>query len=306
VENVQDVLLAVSTWVGLAGIFVVGGAGLFRLAVWSRAASQVPLRPREVEQVFGRRWTQLVVVTWLLAAAGTLSSFILSEDWSAEGLRVALVVLPAVAWPLRRRLRGGLMRPGPAHSGGRSIPAGPGVERTSPYGGGAEAGLRRALDAACILALLVAAALAGHARGSSTPIPNLAVALVHVAGIAAWAGGLVALLAVAFPAARVVDEPKRVRVLAPVVARFSDIAVAAVFAIVASGVYSSWAEVRTLDALIGSSYGLVFLGKLAVFVPAVALGAVNNRWTRPRLLQAAREDRPAPRALAMLRRSVAM
>jgi copper transport protein len=196
VENVQDALLAVTTWVGLAGIFVVGGAGLFRLAVWSSAPAQAHLRPARVEQVFGKRWTRLVVVTWVLAAAGTLSSFILSDDWSAEGLRLALVVLPAVAWPVRRRLRGGVMQPGPADSGGRSNPAGPAVERTSPYGG-ADSGLRRALDAACILALLVAAALAGHTRGSSTPIPNLAVALVHVAGIAAWAGGLVALLAVA-------------------------------------------------------------------------------------------------------------
>jgi putative copper export protein len=306
-DNVQDVLLAVATWVGLTGVLVVSGAGLFSLAVWYRGAIPGRPRPQEVERVLAHRWNRLVAVAWVFAALGSLSSFVLAEDWAAEGLRLALVVLPAAVWLVRSRLRRGLMQPAPARTGGPSIPAGPDRQPAAPgRSGGAGSRRSRALDAVSILALLLAAALAGHARGSSPLIPNVAVALVHVAGIAAWAGGLVALVAMAFPAARVLDEGERVRVLAPVVARFSDVAVVAVFAIVASGVYSSWVEIRTLGALTGSTYGLVFLGKLAAFLPAVALGAVNNRWTRPRLLQAAREDRPGLRALALLRRSIAM
>lgn len=305
-DHVQDVLHAAATWVGLTGILVASGAGLFRQTMWNGARQERPRSP-DVEQVFAHRWDRLVAAAWVMAAAGAVSSLVLSEDRMVEGLRLGLVVLPGVTWLVRRRLLSRVMQPIPARAAGSSHPASQNAERSaSRHDGRSEARPSRALDAACILALLMAAALAGHARGSSPLIPNMAVALVHVAGIAAWAGGLVVLVAVAFPAAQVVDDGERVRVLAPVVARFSDIAVVAVFSIIASGVYSSWVEIRTLGALTGSTYGLVLLAKLAAFVPALALGAVNNRWTRPRLLQAAREDRPAPEVLALLRRSVTL
>jgi copper transport protein len=90
------------------------------------------------------------------------------------------------------------------------------------------------------------------------------------------------------------------------VARFSDLAVLSVLAIVASGTYSAWIEIRGLREVTASTYGLVFLAKLAAFMPAVALGGVNNRWTKPRLLKAVRQETPARSSLILLRRMVAL
>jgi putative copper export protein len=48
-------------------------------------------------------------------------------------------------------------------------------------------------------------------------------------------------------------------------------------------------EVRTLVALTGESYGIALLTKRAVVVPLIALGAINNRWIRPRIRRAAED-----------------
>lgn len=138
------------------------------------------------------------------------------------------------------------------------------------------------------------------------PFPNLLVALIHVSAAAAWVGGLVTLIAVAFPAVRDQAETDRAALLAAVVARFSDFAVWAVFAVVASGTYSAWMEIRELRAVTASTYGLVFLAKLAAFTPVLALGGINNRWTKPRLLRAVRRGTAAGSSLQLLRRLVAL
>jgi putative copper export protein len=149
----------------------------------------------------------------------------------------------------------------------------------------------------------MSAALTGHARGSALPVPNLMVALIHVTAAAAWVGGLVALVTVAFPSVRGMMETDRAALLAPVVARFSDLAIWSVIAVVASGTYSAWMEIRGLDAVTASTYGLVFLAKLAAFLPVLALGGINNRWTKPRLVRAVRDQTPS---LVLLRRMVAL
>jgi copper transport protein len=164
----------------------------------------------------------------------------------------------------------------------------------------------RILGVVALLGLLFSVALTGHARGSSLPLPNVLVALVHVTGAAAWVGGLVVLVAVVFPAVRAHDAGERAALLAPVVARFSDLALWSVFVLVASGTYSAWSGIRDVDAVTGTTYGWVFLAKLLVFVPAVALGGVNNRWTKPRLMSAARRTDPPRSPVRVIRRLVAL
>jgi copper transport protein len=133
---------------------------------------------------------------------------------------------------------------------------------------------------------------------------NLAADALHVGAAAAWLGGLVTLLFAAMPATRNLDDAGRAAALAPVVSRFSDAATLGVAVIVVTGVLRSWFEVASLPALIGSSYGLTLLAKVAVFLPLLALGAVNRRWSRPRLEAAARTDTSPGAALGLLRRVV--
>jgi copper transport protein len=154
-----------------------------------------------------------------------------------------------------------------------------------------------------LLGLLVSVALTGHARRSSFPVPNMFVATVHVTAAAAWVGGLVMLVAVAFPAVRGRDA-ERARVLGPLVAQFSDVALWSVVVVVASGTYSAWNGIRELEAVTGTTYGWVLVAKLAVFTPAVALGAINKLWTKPQLMRAAEGQTPAASPVRLIRRLV--
>lgn len=154
-------------------------------------------------------------------------------------------------------------------------------------------------------ALLLTIGLAGHA-GTLPPVAlNLGADLVHLLGVAVWIGGLVGLVLLAFPATRGVAETDRVGLMAPVVSRFSDYAMVAVAVIVASGVLRGYLEIRSIDGLTGTSYGLTLLVKLAAFLPLLALGAINNRYTKPRIERAAAAGAPSPQ-LSTLRRLVTL
>jgi putative copper export protein len=274
-----EAFLQLARWAGLGAVLIASGAGLFLVVVWNQSAAVTRAFP--VETAFRERWKRLVVISWLIAAVASIPLLIEDGPLGWEALRFGLVLLGGLAWLIAAR--GGW-----------------------PHRTQASGILPPLLGLVALLALLFSAALSGHARGSSLPLPNLLVALVHVAAAAAWVGGLVTLLAVAFPAVREQGEFERAGILAPTVARFSDLAVLSVIAIVSSGMYSAWMEIQTIREVTASTYGLVFLAKLAAFVPVLALGGVNNRWTKPRLLKAARNELPARSSLVLLRRLVAL
>lgn len=277
--DLEDALLRMALWVGLGGVLVAAGSGFFFIVVWGH--SRTVARPPSVERAFVRRWRRLVVLSWIVAASSSIPLVLWEGPLGVEGLRLGLVLIAGLMWLV---------------AGRAGWPEG--VRRSGL--------LPKTLGVSALLALLLSAALSGHARGSSLPLPNVLVAVIHVAAAAAWVGGLVALVAVAFPAVREQEESERAAILAPVVARLSDLAVLSVLAIVASGIYSAWMEIRGVEAVTASTYGLVFLAKLAAFAPVLALGGVNNRWTKPRLLKAVREDTPARSPLILLRRLVAL
>ena len=85
---------------------------------------------------------------------------------------------------------------------------------------------------------------------------------------------------------------------------FSDLAVLAVAVLVVSGLFRAWMEVQALRALTGASYGLVLLLKLGIFVPLLVLGAINNRWLKPRIARAAEGEGRGDGPLRVLRRTV--
>jgi len=85
-----------------------------------------------------------------------------------------------------------------------------------------------------------------------------------------------------------------------VVARFSDLAVVAIAALVISGTIRAWVEVDGFSGLTGSTYGWVLLSKLALVVPILVLGAINNRILKPRLARA----QEAPDATAKMKRAL--
>jgi copper transport protein len=131
---------------------------------------------------------------------------------------------------------------------------------------------------------------------------NVVVDLIHMLGAAAWVGGLVFLLKAAYPASDT-GQRERVSLLGPVVARFSDLAVLGVSAVVLSGTFAAYMQLRSWSALTGSAYGQVLLAKIAVFLPLVALGGFNKNVVKPRIDRAVASGDDAG-GLATLRRIV--
>ncbi|HEV3364921.1 MAG TPA: CopD family protein, partial [Acidimicrobiia bacterium] len=125
------------------------------------------------------------------------------------------------------------------------------------------------------LGLLLTPALAGHAAALDLVPLAIVSDVVHVGAVSVWLGGL-ALLATAVLPRRVADE------LAEVVPRFSRAAFAAVIAILVTGVFQSWRQVRSTAALTETTYGRLLIIKVVLFVLIVALGGLSRRFVQAR------------------------
>ena len=138
------------------------------------------------------------------------------------------------------------------------------------------------------VAVLAAAAMfshvaAGHAGApGSTQWLNLSAQWVHFMFIGAWIGGLVWLLA----GTRGRPDDERVEP----VRRFSTLATISVGVVVVTGTWRALDAIGLdqLDALVNTNYGRLFLIKLGVIVPLVALGATNKFWNVPAILRGER------------------
>lgn len=287
-DRLTGTLFGVSRWLTFAGLLIFCGALIFAAVSWRTAPAA------DAAERFAKRWSVTAVAAWVATLLATLSGLIFQGAVAGQlGLTdaaspsvigevvgtkfgmvaiariVLLVLLLLVAFMGRRALSAAQNRSVGAAAAARTVP---------PWLAVAAAVL--------IVAVLATPGLGGHAGTTSPATLNIATDTLHLLGASAWFGGLVLLLTAAFPATRGLEERERVRVLAPVVSRFSDTALVAVVVIVATGVYRSWEEVEALRALTGATYGWVLLAKIAIFLPAVILGGINNRWMKPRLHRA--------------------
>lgn len=139
--------------------------------------------------------------------------------------------------------------------------------------------------------LLLTPALAGHA--ATRDLVPLAVVsdLVHLGSVSLWLGGLVCLIACVLPR-RLADE------LSAVVPRFSRLAMAAVAAILVTGLFQGWREVGSKDALTTTTYGRLLLVKFVLFGLMVGLGGLSRRWVHARYRVPALRLSPGPGAAA--------
>ena len=160
-----------------------------------------------------------------------------------------------------------------------------------------------AFAAACLY-LVASPALAGHAGAADDKALLAPLDVVHVAAMSCWVGG-VALLLLAVPAAtRSLDPPDRTRLLATLVARFSTVALAAVAALVASGVAQSILYLDSLSDLVETAFGRAIVVKVALLGALVALGAYNRRRSQPELKRLAAGAEAPGRTGVALRRTL--
>lgn len=123
------------------------------------------------------------------------------------------------------------------------------------------------------LATLLPPALTGHSATSHSHSMAVFSLAVHIVAANLWVGGLVALIALAGPARRL---------LPAIVPRYSTLAGICLAAVATSGVINAWLRLGGLDAIFGSRYGLLVVAK------AMALGslATVGWWHRRRSIPA--------------------
>lgn len=145
-----------------------------------------------------------------------------------------------------------------------------------------------ALRRAPILALAGGAAaaasfaLTGHTRVGPTSTLATVADVAHVLAVAVWTGGLVLLWWTvrlrrqAWAADEARPTADDVRDAGVVARRFSTLATGAIVGVGVAGLALSWSEVRSLDALTDTRYGLFLVAKVAVVVAIGALGTYNH------------------------------
>ncbi|SCK21771.1 copper transport protein [Streptomyces sp. WMMB 714] len=112
-------------------------------------------------------------------------------------------------------------------------------------------------------------AMSEHASAGLQTAVAMPVDIVHMLAVAAWLGGLAALLTCLHWGPR----PSRATVR-----RFSQIAFGSVLTLVATGVYQSWRQLGSFSALTGTPYGKLLLAKIALIIVLLAAARASRRW----------------------------
>ncbi len=118
----------------------------------------------------------------------------------------------------------------------------------------------------------------GHASAAADFWPAVASDWFHLLMSSLWVGGLVAFFAVIGPV-RKADTPG----LGQLTGYFSNYARVAVAGLVITGLYATWLQVGSSDGLLTTRYGQALLVKLILFLPLLALAAINLLVTQRRL-----------------------
>ncbi|HYB41083.1 MAG TPA: CopD family protein [Candidatus Methylomirabilis sp.] len=141
---------------------------------------------------------------------------------------------------------------------------------------------------------MTAAAWAGHAAAVE-PLGLLAALTdaLHLVAAGAWLGALLPLAILLKHASTETGADARpYAVLA--IRRFSRMALVAMLAVVATGLWNTWVQVGGIPALVGTPYGWLLLAKIALVAVVLGLAAHNRRRLLPALPgDAATVGRPA-------------
>jgi copper transport protein len=130
--------------------------------------------------------------------------------------------------------------------------------------------------AVCAGYLALTPALSGHADVQGPTVVFLPADVLHVLAASVWVGGIVCLLFALPAATRQLAGHQRSRLLLATLARFSPLALAAVVAIAVTGVVQAYIDVRSLHALLHSTYGALIIAKTLLLLTLICLGWVNR------------------------------
>lgn len=105
---------------------------------------------------------------------------------------------------------------------------------------------------------------------------------VHLLATAMWVGGLFYLFLLMRSLSNA-EADIRARLMGAVIPRFSRMAQFCVGAILLTGTYTAWIHMPSWSAFVTTWWGLALLTKILLFLPLLALGAVNLLVIKPQL-----------------------
>ncbi|MFE5485009.1 copper resistance CopC/CopD family protein [Streptomyces sp. NPDC056527] len=254
-------LYGIARYVSYGGFVVLVGGGAFVLACWPRGAGVRPVQ-------------RLVVRGWLTLAAATVVMLLLRNPYTGSGeladafdlggLKSVLETKTGAALISRLMLLG-------AAALFVAVLFGAYTKRTDE---------KEKKDLTFGLAIggsVVAAGIAGtwalaeHASTGLQPGIAMPVDILHLLAVAAWLGGLTALLVALYRA----PDIERAAV-----ERFSRVAFGSVVVLAATGIYQSWRQVGSWSALTGTSYGQLLLVKVGLVAVLVGIAWISRRWVQ--------------------------
>ncbi|MFF0208211.1 copper resistance protein CopC [Streptomyces althioticus] len=272
-------------YVSYAGFVVLAGGAAFVLACWAPGA-----RARAVQR--------LVVSGWLALTAATLGLLMLRGSYTTSGkigdvfdlellgdvlqtktgaALVSRLLLLAAAALFIAVLFGAYAR---TADGGAPDHAAEGDGGSDGEGDGGEPDKRDLTFGLALGGTVVAAGLAAswamseHASQGLQAGVAMPVDVVHLLAVAAWLGGLAALLVALHRA------PVETPVGRDAVRRFSRLAFGSVVALAVTGVYQSWRQLGSWSAFTDTRYGQLLLVKIALVAVMVAVAFLSRRWTQ--------------------------
>lgn len=153
--------------------------------------------------------------------------------------------------------------------------------------------------------LLATSSLSGHAVVASPAGLSVLNDLLHLMCAAVWFTGIVVLALVVPDGWRSRKQHERVRLLAPVVLRFSTIAAVTITLLGITGGINSFLHVEALRDLWQTNYGRPILAKIVLYLAILAIGGINHFFVAGRLETALSEGR-SDSAQGLFRKTIAL
>ncbi|MFI9493323.1 MULTISPECIES: copper resistance CopC/CopD family protein [Streptomyces] len=253
-------LYGIARYAAYAGFILLAGGSAFVLACWRRGAGERPL-----QRLVVRGWITLTAATlvMLLLRNPYTGSGKLADAFDLDGLQAVLDTKPGAALVSRLLLLGASALFVAVLFGAYAKREDEKEKQDLTFGltvGGA------------VLAIGIAGtwALAEHASTGLQPGIAMPVDVAHLLAVAAWLGGLAALLVALY---------RTPHITADAVRRFSRVAFGSVVVLAATGLYQSWRQVGSWSALTGTWYGQLLLVKVGLVAAILAVAWFSRRWT---------------------------
>jgi len=276
----------------LAALSLLVGVVVVRRLVWTPTVRELGMGDSQIADQFRDRFARVLPAAWAVLAWSQLALLVFQAA-TVQGSGLVEAVRPAVLGAVLTSRFGRLWLAGLVLVAALLVPVAGLARRTRLVGVAPDVWI--GVGGLLVAGLAVVAALSGHARTDPRPAIGVASLSVHLLAVAAWVGGLAALVGLAGPGWRAADPDDRMGLLRGLLVRFSFLGVVAVLVVTASGVVNATGQLASVSDLWRVGYGRVLTAKVALVAVALLLAA------RHRFVLPARLARPGPGAAAVAR-----